>query len=166
MQGRIEQNRKLETRCENLLVKMPEYVREYYISLSASREMSTCYTYLCAILFFLEDYDAKDTTTIDPRSITDVEVAKFLNGLKTRMNDSGKETTFSYRKTIWFALNSFFGYLCKKGYVDSNPLELIERPHNRDEVKRNAITPQQINDLLKGNYKLIKEITLGTGLQW
>ena len=150
MQGRIEQNRKLETRCENLLVKMPEYVREYYISLSASREMSTCYTYLCAILFFLEDYDAKDTTTIDPRSITDVEVAKFLNGLKTRVNDSGKETTFSYRKTIWFALNSFFGYLCKKGYVDSNPLELIERPHNRDEVKRNAITPQQINDLLNG----------------
>ena len=150
MQGRIERNQQLDRRCRSLLERMPVYAEEYYINLSASREMTTCYTYLCAILFFLEDYDKENVKTINPQAITDVEIARFLNGLKTRVDDKGRETTFAYRKMMWFALKSFFGYLCKKGYIDTNPVELVERPRNRDEVKREPITPKQINDLLNG----------------
>lgn len=149
MQGRLENKIKRERVIENLLMDMPQYVTKYYYNLSSSRESSSCLEYIRKIrrflLFLNEDMDA-----INIREVSDVDVSKFLKKIETKEKNGNIEmTSFSTWKQYHTTLNSFFRYLCKRGYVNSNPVEGIERIRKNDKVQHDFLSAKDLKEILR-----------------
>ena len=73
--------------------------------------------------------------------ITEPQVDAYFNSIKYKEDVSGEisETSGSLRLTTWYALNSFFEFLCKRGYIDKNYVkENISKPKNNDLARINA----------------------------
>lgn len=60
-----------------------------------------------------------------------------------------KYTSFSYRKQIWSILNSFFDFLDKKRYIESNPVRLIERPTKKDKVSHVFLKQSDLDSMVQ-----------------
>ena len=67
----------------------------------------------------------------------------------TNKNGNIVETSFSYRKQNHTILNSFFTFLFKKGYIDKNPMELIERETGKDHPYRVFLKEKDLKKILK-----------------
>jgi site-specific recombinase XerD len=128
---------------------MPDYITEYYYNLSTAREYKTCEEYIKKIRGFLM-YINPDMKKIDINKISDVDIAKYLHKIETKTH-KGKitPTSFSYRKMNHTILASFFKYLHFKGYIKVNPMSCIDRPQNKDEIKRELLTWDDLNNILK-----------------
>ena len=151
MEGRIENQIKAEKKINELLQELPGIVTEYYMNFSSSKEFRSCLVYIQKIkmflLFYIEDkkIDLKD---VDFSQIKDVDIAKFLKAKEIKENNNGEisYTSFAYRNLCWSILNSFFSFLEKKRYIESNPVRLIERTKKVDNVERKFLN---IDDLEK-----------------
>ena len=151
MKGRVEHSIQTENNIKNILGTLPDIVGDFYYNISVSKEPKTCLTYIKAIREFLRSVDPKDMRSVDISSIKEVDVARFMHGLETKTTKEGniESTSFSYRKTVHSALNSFFGYAYKSGVIKKNPIELIERPKNQDNVKRIKLGEIDLKNLLE-----------------
>ena len=160
MQGRLENQLKVEKRIKEILKEMPRELTEYYINFSSNREYRSCQSYIEKLRTFLTWYSKEeniDIMDIDFTKITDLEIANYLKKIEFKNTKDGvKYTSFSYRKQIWSILNSFFDFLDRKRYIESNPVRLIDRPTKKDKV--NHIFLKQ-NDL----DAMIQAVTNGAG---
>ncbi len=149
MQGRLENKIKREKIIENILTEMPRYVTEYYYNFSSSRESSSCLEYIRKIrrfLTFLEN-NIKD---IDISEINETHVSRFLKSIETKdVNGEITLASFSTWKQYHTVLNSFFKYLLKKGYVQHNPVENIERIRKNDKVIHDFLQKKDLDEILK-----------------
>lgn len=68
----------------------------------------------------------------------------------------------STKKSKYYALNSLYGYLQEKEYVDSNPLQEIEVPKVKSEINTNYLTEKEIIKICR---HLEKEISNATTLK-
>ena len=149
MKGRLENTIKAERNTDCLLSELPECVTEYYLNLSSKREPKSCLEYIRKIKKFLQFVNPNNLKEIDFKSISDVTITKYMKKLETTEKDGIiSETSFSYRKQNHSILNSFFKYLCKKGYVDSNPMELIEREVGKDRPHRIFLKEDELKEML------------------
>lgn len=155
MQGRIENELKIENHIEQLLSDMPSYVREWYINLKASKKTATsCREYVTKIKNFLMHINP-DIKNIDPRDITLDAVELYFISMQTKVNKKGEpvHTSDSYQQTIWFSLNSFFEFLKRRNYISENFMENISRPKNKDlnriQEERILLTQKDFNKILK-----------------
>lgn len=163
MQGRLENQVKIERQIENLLKEMPRVVSEYYMNFSINREFRSCLVYIQKIKMFLTFYAEEndvDIMDINFDGITDLDISRFLKSIETKTNAKGdvKYTSFSYRKMTWSVLNSFFAFLYKKGYTKSNPLDVIERPTKNDKVDHVFLQKEDLD-------KIIEAIKRGAGTE-
>lgn len=151
MQGRVEHSIQTERNIKRILETLPGCVGDFYYNISVSKEPKTCLTYIKAIREFLRSVSPEDTKNIDVSTIKEIDVARFMHELETKTDKNGKveSTSFSYRKTVHSALNSFFGYIHKAGFVEKNPIELIDRPKNQDNVKRTKLGENDLKNLLE-----------------
>jgi len=135
MTGRERFDLMINSRTENRLNDLPEYVSEWYYNLLASGMSSrSCNDYINKAKLFL-DY----CQTTDLNVITQAMVDKYFIYIKTKDRDDGDKvsTSDSYQQTTWCALNKFFDFLTNRGYIIKNYMLQIAKPKNRDLVRIN-----------------------------
>ena len=147
MSGRIEKENKLIQTINTILTNKPQYLWEWKNSLIASQKTaSTTKDYICKVLKFLEDnnYDLSINTTLD----------YFVN-IQTKSDKNGNivRTSDSYRQSVWYCLNNFFTFMVKMGYVEQNPMVMIDKPKNHDLARINEnrilLTKDDFEDILE-----------------
>lgn len=135
MNGRLENDLKIEEKINNLLNKLPEYVAEWNFNLKASQKTAaTRFDYCNKIQKFLQYINKENTREIKPEDINVVHVQKFFIEIQTKKKKDGtiKETSDSYRYTFWYALHNFFDYMAKRHYIAENLVDIVDRPQNHD----------------------------------
>ena len=134
MQGRLENEMRLQKTTDEIMKTMPTFVEEWYINMKASKKTaSSCQDYVRKIRKFLE-YVSDDIKNMNPEEITLQACESYMIMCQTKTNQNGLivYTSDSYQQTVWCALNSFLSFLVKRHYVTRNHMEDIERPKNRD----------------------------------
>ena len=133
MSGRINNTLKIEKRIDEILDELPPYVGEWHANLKASRKTaSTRKDYVQKIKLFLR-YINSNVLDVKLNDINKRTVTNYFISIQTKSEgDDIVYTSDSYQQTIWCCLNSFLEYLKDVGYIESNYIQLIEKPKNRD----------------------------------
>ena len=155
MQGRLENEMKIQKSAEIVLKNTPDFIKEWYLNLQASRKTAaSCYKYLMHIKKFLE-YINLDVHNITPEQITLLTCESYLISCQTKKNKNGMEvlTSDSYQLTVWHVLNSLLTFLVKRNYIPENYMSYIQRPKNRDlervNQQRVLLTAKDFKKILK-----------------
>lgn len=183
MNGRLENKIKKENTANKILLDCPQILKEWYFNLSTSHEVSTCVEYIKTVKQFLQFLNP-NMNSIKLNHITDMEISIFMRFIETKKlkNGSIQPTSFSRRKSVYSALNNFFLYLYKKRIIERNPMELIERVHKKDEIKKYELSWKELqaiynsvdeyygtkkgqSECLKYRDRLILAIFLNTGIR-
>lgn len=145
MKGRLEHSLQLKNKTQQLLKLMPAYVSDFYYSLQSSTEPTTQYEYIRKIKSFL------DYVNVDISRVDEIVIGKYFEhiGYTPDKNNGMRETSFSYRQENWTILNRFFNFLLRRGIVTSNPVDTVERPKTKDEIKGVALTMDELNRMLQ-----------------
>ena len=144
MNGRLEHELKINNNIKNNLKDLPEYVNQYYLHIQASKSPITCFNYIMGIKRFIEHVNYKDIN-----QITEEEIQQYLESIKfVNKNGDLKKSSVSYIKLSCSILNSFFVYIHRKGIITTNPMEFIERPSRKDEIKRDFLSMEDLNKVL------------------
>ena len=154
MQGRLENEMKLNQTTEEIIKGLPPYVNEWYTNMKASRKTaSSCQVYARKIRKFLE-YINDNPKDVTPDDITLQSCESFLISCQTKTNDKGMivYTSDSYQQGMWCALNSLLKFLNKRNYITYNYMEDIDRPKNKDfdriNNERVLLTQRDFNKIL------------------
>ena len=152
MQGRVEHKLKIEKSIQNKLGNMPSYVRDYYYNISVDKEPRSCEEYVRQIKHFL-DYMYINSNLVSNemiQHITEKDISKYFHSIEIIKTKTGeqKESSFTYRRGIWFALNSFFKYLTDNGYIKKNPVSVISIPRNFDKTTHELVDMTDFNLVL------------------
>lgn len=125
MEGRIENENKIKKRILNKLDNMPSYMTDYYYSLLAAKKTShTIDDYINKVSLFLEKHNN------NLKNITRTSTLKYFISIQSKSD--GKNTSDSYQRTVWYALDSFFNYMILIKELEENYMELIPIPKDND----------------------------------
>lgn len=133
MNGRLENEIKIQNESSLVLDRLPNYVKNWYYNMVASdMSASSCKDYVMKISKFLS-YINSDVLNINAEDITEDIVQQYMISIKTRETKNGiVETSDSYRHTVWYCLNNFLGYLCSHGLIEKNYMINIKKGKNND----------------------------------
>lgn len=162
MQGRLENELRVNAYIQTLLDDMPEYVSDWYIKLKASdHQARTCQTYIVNVKKYLESIDA-NVKEIPISRLTSKSVDRYMVSLKIKNDEQGLMiyTSASHQKTNWSALNSFFGYLEREGLIGRNFMKDIGRTKESDEER---ITENRVLLTKDDFYNIIECVMEGVG---
>lgn len=150
MIGRTENRIKTENSINAILATLPDCVTYYYYSIASGLEPKACLEYVKKIRNFLSYID-NNTRNIKVDKIDQIDIAKYMHSIETKMDSKGieSETSFAYRKMIHSVLNGFFEYLSNNNYVSGNPMSQIRRPRGSNSVKRYYLTSENFQEILK-----------------
>lgn len=154
MQGRLENEMKIQKSIEETLKNAPNFLYEWYLNMRASKKTaSSCQDYIRKVKKFLE-YVCDDIKNMDASEITLRACESYMISCQTKINKNGMivYTSDSYQQSVWSALNSFLKFLSKRNYVEYNYMGDIERPLNRDLERINnervLLTQREFNKIL------------------
>lgn len=178
MTGRLE---KETIFYENMNVKLqeaPKIIREYYTSMRANRKAyTTVGVYISSVLHFARFVTNGNISNNFYKNITTEDIENYMISLETRQTSNGiKRTGDAILQARWSALNTFFSWCLKRGYIDANPMSTIDRPKNNTEHKVSYLNKVEINKLLKSvgrnpnkliamRDKTVISLALATGLR-
>lgn len=154
MDGRLQSEIKIEKSIEKKLDNMPQYVKDWYANLRASRKTaSTCSDYIGKVRRFLR-FINDNPIKVKPKDITESVVSNYLMSVQTKKVDGDTVyTSDSYQITIWECLNNFLEYLEKRGLIRENYVKLIQKPKNHDldriNESRIILTERDFKKILK-----------------
>lgn len=125
MDGRLNNELKIEKSIAQKLDKAPESVKNWHANLVASRKTAaTRNDYVRKVMNFLSAVDG---------NITEKSVTEYCIGIQTkRKGNTTVYTSDSYQKTVWFCLNSYLEYLVKHNIIPYNYIQDIHRPKDHD----------------------------------
>ena len=149
MSGRLESAIKTQKNSERLLQELPDYVTDYYNNISAARESKTCREYVRKIRAFLM-WATDDPKNYLATEITESVLARYMQSITIKkVGDGYEETSFSYRKTVWAALNGLCTYLYKRRIIPNNPMDLLTRPNNFDSINKKLLTEDDLTAIMQ-----------------
>lgn len=140
MNGRVESELRIESYINEKLKEMPDYVVEWALSLKASRKTAaTRRTYITNVCNLLQHINP-DTKNVKLEDINHINVMEFFTSIQTKETKDGEivETSDSYQQEIWCSLNNFFNYLVLVRKIDTNYIQIIDKPRNKDLPRVNA----------------------------
>ena len=164
MNGRLENELKIEKTIMNTLSNMPHYATEWYYNLKASnKEISSCNDFINKLKRFLM-FISNDVKNIKPENISLSNTERYFISIQTKKDKFEKlvYTSNSYQYGIWCALHNFFKFMVSRKYINENYIELIERPKNND---LDRINESRILLTKKDFNKIINSINSGVGSQ-
>ena len=132
--GRIINELKIDQTIEEKLKTMPAYVSRWHLNLKASRKTaSTRRDFVAKIHNFLS-FINEDVMKVALSDIDEDNVSRYFLSIQTKKDSSGNlvYTSDSYQGTVWSCLNNFFEYFVKRGEINRNYIQQIDRPKNRD----------------------------------
>jgi integrase/recombinase XerC len=166
---------------ENMNVKLqdaPKIIKEYYKSMRANRKAyTTVGVYISNLLHFARFVNDGNISDNFYKNITPEDIEGYMISLQTRQTSSGiKRTGDAILQARWSALNTFFNWCLKRGYIDENPMVTVDRPKNNTEHKVSYLNKVEINKLLKAvsrnqnkviamRDKAVISLALATGLR-
>lgn len=149
--GRLEKETKFYANMEKKLQDMPKIFSEYYISLRANRKSyTTIGGYINNILHFAKFVTNEHITNDFYKNITSTDVESYIISLETKETKNGiRRMGDDVLQMRWSSLNTFFGWLVKRGYIDDNPIIMVDRPKNQTEHKVTYLNKTEISRLFK-----------------
>ncbi len=154
MQGRLENEIKINQSVDEMLKTLPSYVTEWYLNLKASRLTATsCQEYIRKIRKFLEYIN--EEANVSPDDITLQACESYCISCQTRKNDNGMTvySSDSYQLGIWYALNNFMKFMSNRNYIEQNFMDYISKPKNKDldriNENRVLLTQRDFQKILK-----------------
>ena len=152
MTGVQEYELKYQNRINAILDNNPN-LRGFY-SFMQSVSITTAYTYLNNVAAFLK-YIKKETNKLNVD-----DFSRYLT--KIKRNKKGELSTSSYRIEVYSSLKKFGKYLVACNKLESNPMELIERPKFTESQK--TISKREIGFLTQDEIKLyMQKVESGVG---
>ena len=125
MNGRLEHELKLNKNVKKILNDMPQCVSDFYMSIQAVRSPNTCLNYVRKLHHFLDYIDVEDISEIDAD-----DIARYLEHIKYVKDGNGeiKKSSVAYTKLVCCTLNRFFDFLYRRGDIERNPMDNVNRP--------------------------------------
>lgn len=176
--GRLEKETQFYNKMKIKLQGMPKILSEYCTSMRANRKAyTTVGVYINNVLHFANFvYDGKIPENFY-KNITPGDVESYMISLETRDTKSGtKRTGDDILQSRWSSLNTFFEWLIQRGYIEKNPIKVVNRPKNNTEHKVSYLTKVEINKLFRAidrepnkiaaiRDKTVISLALATGLR-
>ncbi len=153
MQGRLENETRINDKITEKLDKMPEYVTEWHNLLWASKVTAASRRdYINKIYHFLQ-FISEDASKVKANMITSGKVTSYYISIQTKEDKDGNivNTSDSYQQTVYCALNNFFEFMVSHKYMSTNYMSDIKKPKNRDLTRIN----QSRTLLTERDFKLI-----------
>jgi site-specific recombinase XerD len=149
--GRLEKETVFYENMENKLNELPDIFNEYYTSMRANRKsFTTIGVYINNALHFANFVTKGKMTEDFYKHITPNDVESYMISLETRKTKDGvKRTGDDILQARWSSLNTFFGWLVKRGYITQNPMTVVDRPKNNTEHQVIYLNKTEINKLFK-----------------
>ena len=151
MNGRLEKEIQCYKKIEEKICNSPDIIKNYYTSLRANRKSYTSIrAYINNLLHFLKFLygDNIRNDFYKTTSVSDIE--RYFISLETRIVDGEeKRVGDDVLQQRWSSLMSFYDFLVKRGYRDTNPVNNIDRPSNQTEHKVVYLTKAELNKLFK-----------------
>jgi integrase/recombinase XerC len=176
--GRLEKETEFYNKMKIKLQGMPKILSEYCTSMRANRKAyTTVGVYINNVLHFA-NYVCDGKIPEDfYNNITPGDVEGYMISLETRETKSGtKRTGDDILQARWSSLNTFFEWLIQRGYIEKNPIKVVNRPKNNTEHKVSYLTKTEINKLFRAidkepnkiaaiRDKTVMSLALATGLR-
>lgn len=149
--GRLEKEVKFYEDMSIKMQELPKIIGEYYTSMRANRKSYvTIKNYINNILHFVKFVTEGNLTEDFYQRISPYDIENYMISLETIMTPNGiKRAGDDLLQARWSALNGFFTWATKRGYIEKNPMEVISRPKNNTEHKVTYLTKAEINKLFK-----------------
>lgn len=149
MKGRLEHSLQTEQNIKRLLEELPEYVTYYYYEFKSGRQPKACLEYIRKIRRFLI-YINSNPKDIKATDITKFDITKFLDEISYIVDGNGnkKESSFSYQKSYYSILKSFFDFLYENDYIENNPMTKIKRAKGEDYINRTFLSEDDLKEIL------------------
>lgn len=149
MNGREENERRLDLKIKEKIKNKPQYVRSYYDTLH-DKTYTTRDTYINYVINFIDYLEGYGFDTSDINCFKDIRpslIDSYIANL-----DSG----VSIKRSRLYGIKSFFCFLKKDRYVDFNPCDDVKPPRAEKEYQITALDKREIKTVEKN-------ITYGCG---
>ena len=149
--GRLEKETQFYEKMKEKLKGMPKIIGEYCTSMRANRKSYTTVGVYINNVFHFAKFVCNGAVTEDfYKHITPSDVENYMISLETKETSDGvKRMGDDILQSRWSSLNTFFDWCMKRGYVDKNPMGVVNRPKNNTEHKVTYLTKAEINKLFK-----------------
>lgn len=149
--GRLEKETKFYENMKLKLQDMPKIFGEYCTSMRANRKAyTTVGVYINNVLHFAKFVTNGDVAEDFYKHIAPSDVENYMISLETRETKDGVQRTGDdILQARWSALNTFFDWCMKRGYIDKNPMGVVSRPKNNTEHKVTFLSKAEIGRLFK-----------------
>ena len=149
--GRLEKEIAFYAKLEQKLQDSPIVFYEYYTSMRASRKAyTTIGVYINNIMHFANFITNNNITEDFYKHISSTDIERYMISLETIKTKNGlKRTGDDILQARWSSLNTFFVWLVRKGYIEKNLMDSVDRPKNNTEHKVTFLSKTEIGKLLK-----------------
>ena len=149
--GRLEKETKFYEGMEKKLQTVAPIFKEYYTFMRANRmSYSTIREYINQALHFANSVTQNNIADDFYKYVTPSDVESYIISLETRQTKNGiKRMGDEILQARWSSLNKFFSWLAKRGYVQDNPIQAVDRPKNNVERKITYLNKTEIGKLFK-----------------
>ena len=158
--GRLEKETQFYEKMKYKLNGMPTIISEYCTSMRANRKSyTTVNVYINNVLHFARFVGNGAIAEDFYKRITPFDVENYMISLETKETSDGlKRMGDDILQSRWSSLNTFFDWCLKRGYIDKNPMGVVNRPKNNTEHKVTYLTKAEINKLFKAIDKNENEV--------
>ena len=158
--GRLEKETQFYEKMKEKLKGMPKVIGEYCTSMRANRKSyTTVNVYINNVLHFARFVGNGSIAEDFYKRITPSDVENYMISLETKETSDGiKRMGDDILQSRWSSLNTFFDWCMKRGYIDKNPMGVVNRPKNNTEHKVTYLTKAEINKLFKAIDKNENEV--------
>ena len=158
--GRLEKETQFYEKMKEKLKCMPRVIGEYCTSMRANRKSyTTVNVYINNVLHFARFVCGGNITEDFYKHISPSDVENYMISLETKKTSDGiKRMGDDILQSRWSSLNTFFDWCMKRGYIDKNPMGIVNRPKNNTEHKVTYLTKSEINKLFKAIDKNENEV--------
>lgn len=176
--GRLEKEAQFYDKMKIKLKGMPKIMSEYCTSMRANRKAyTTVGVYINNVLHFANFVCDGNVSENFYKNIKPSDVESYMISLETRQTKDGlKRMGDDILQSRWSSLNTFFEWLIQRGYIENNPIKVVNRPKNNTEHKVSYLTKAEINKLFKAidrepnkvaamRDKTVISLALATGLR-
>ena len=149
--GRLEKETQFYEKMKEKIKGMPKIIGEYYTSMRANRKSyTTIGSYINNILHFARFISDGKISEDFYKNISASDIESYMISLETKETSEGiMRMSDDVLQLRWSSLNTFFDWCLKRGYIDKNPMGVINRPKNNTEHKVTYLTKTEINKLFK-----------------
>ena len=157
---------RLTLKLRELMGELPDFCREFFLSLANSREIRTrvAYAYDLRIFFNyiaeekLRGKDIKDITIEDLAQVTASDINEFMSYTEYYLNAEGEEKTNheNGKSRKLAAVRGLFKYFYRMEKIPGNPAELVNKPkiHEKEIIRLEPNETVELLDVIEKGEKL------------